>query len=102
MLSRRRTTTNARNNVPGGSLRRTLTGNLPVNRRDLQIAVATPRRDETLEAAVSTISTTLSVLKDVTGALQNIPYLGAVAVAAVKVLEIREVMSLIWKRLLAY
>jgi hypothetical protein len=92
MLRRRRTTTNARNNVPGGSLRRTLTGILPVIRRDLQIAVAAPRRDETLEAAVSTISTTLSVLKDVTGALQNIPYLGPVAAAAVKVLEIREVM----------
>jgi hypothetical protein len=102
MLRRRRTTTNASNNVPGGSLRRTLTGILPVNRRDLQIAVAPPRRDETIEAAVSTISTTLSVLKDVAGASQNIPYVGAIAVAAVKVLEIREVMSLIWTRLLAY
>jgi hypothetical protein len=35
----------------------------------------------------------VEVLKDFAGALQNIPYLGAVAVAAVNVLEIREVMS---------
>ena len=74
-----------------------MTDTLRLSRRGRQIAVATPRRDEThaeLEAAVSTISTALSVLKDVTGALQNIPYVGAVAAATAKVLEIREVMSL--------
>ena len=104
-LRRRKTTSNPDTNALGGSLRRTLTGTLRLSRQDRQIAVATPRRDEThaeLEAAVSTISTTLSVLKDVTGALQNMPYVGAVAVAAVKVLEIREVMSSILIRLLVY
>jgi predicted ATP-grasp superfamily ATP-dependent carboligase len=38
----------------------------------------------------SLISTALSVAKDCTGALQAVPYFGAVAGAAVKVLEIRE------------
>jgi hypothetical protein len=43
------------------------------------------------DAVLSTISTTLAVLRDVTGALQSLPYVRVVAVAAVKVLEIREV-----------
>jgi hypothetical protein len=38
----------------------------------------------------SLISTALSVAKDCTGALQAVPYFGAVAGAAVKILEIRE------------
>jgi hypothetical protein len=42
------------------------------------------------EAVLSTISTALGVLRDVAGALQTIPYAGAVAAVAVKVLEIRE------------
>jgi hypothetical protein len=42
------------------------------------------------EEVLSTISTALGVLRDVAGALQTIPYAGAVAVVAVKVLEIRE------------
>ena len=102
-LRRRKTTLNPDPNVLGGSLR-TLTGTLRLSRRDRQIAVATPRRDETqaeLEAVASTISTALSVLKDVTGALQSLPYVGAVAGAAVKVLEIREVMSFTYIRVLS-
>jgi hypothetical protein len=98
-LRRRKTISNPDINAPGATLvplRRTLTGTLRVSRRGVQIAVATPRREETfdgLEAAVSTVSTALSVFRDVAGALQNIPYIGAVAVAATKVLEIREEMK---------
>jgi predicted regulator of amino acid metabolism with ACT domain len=42
------------------------------------------------EAVLSTVSTALGVLCDIAGALQTIPYAGAIAIVAVKVLEIRE------------
>jgi hypothetical protein len=95
-LRRRKTTSNPDTIAPEGNLRRALTGTLRVSRRGAQIARATPKRDEIideLEAAVSTVSTALSLLRDLAGALQNIPYVGAVAVAAVRVLEIREEMK---------
>jgi hypothetical protein len=92
-LRRRKTTSNTDENAIDGSLRRTQTGTLRGTHRDLQIAAAPPRRDETvneIKAVVSTVSTALNILGNISGALQSIPYVGAVAVATVKVLEIRE------------
>ena len=42
------------------------------------------------EAVISCISAALGVLRDVAGVLQTVPYSGAVAVVAVKVLEVRD------------
>ena len=94
---RRRKTTSSSDADAGGSLRRTWTGNnRSLRRRRLNQDDATminargtdPPEGE--EAVISTISTALGVLRDVAGALQTVPYAGAVAVVAVKVLEIRE------------
>jgi hypothetical protein len=92
-LRRRKTTSNTDINAPGGNLGRALAGTLRFSRRDVQIVVAREETFDELEAAVSTVSTALGVLRDVAGALQSIPYIGAVAVVAVKVLEIREEMK---------
>jgi hypothetical protein len=58
VLRKRKATSDPDNNVPGGSMRRTLMGTLRGGHRDLQIVVASPRQDETvdeLEGAVSTL-----------------------------------------------
>ena len=97
---RRRKTTSSSDADAGGSLRRTWTGSnvslrlgrLRLNQVDAtMIHVRGTDEPEREEAVLSTISTALGVLRDVAGALQTIPYAGAVAVAAVKVLEIRDV-----------
>jgi hypothetical protein len=92
-LRRHKVTLNTDENAIDSSLWRTQTGTLRGIHRDLQIAAAPPRQDEIIietEAVVSTVSTALNILGDIAGALQSIPYVGAVAIATVKVLEIRE------------
>jgi hypothetical protein len=95
---RRRKTTSTRGSDAdaGGSLRRTWTGNnISLRRRinqDDATMIHAGRMDspEGEEAVLSTISTALGVFRDVAGALQTVPYAGAIAGVAVKVLEIRE------------
>jgi hypothetical protein len=96
---RRRKTTSARGSDvdAGGSLRRTWTGNnislrrRRINQDDANLIYAgkmdSPEGEETV---LLTISTALGVFRDVAGALQTVPYTGAIAGVAVKVLEIRE------------
>jgi hypothetical protein len=97
MLARIQRRNSASGPKPGtvDSLRRTSTGGslrLGGTRRQVETA----RRDQGEEAVLSTVSTALGLLRDVAGALQNIPYVGAVAVATVRVLEIREVSFYIY------
>jgi hypothetical protein len=97
-LRRRKTTSTGGSDADAvGSLRRTWTGNsISLRRRRLDQDDATmihargTDSPEGEEVAISTISMALGVLRDVAGALQTVPYAGAVAVVAVKVLEIRE------------
>jgi hypothetical protein len=93
---REATSTQSSDADTGGSLRRTWTGNnISLRRRLLNQDDATLAQTrgtdspEEEEVVISTISTALGVLRDVAGALQTVPYAGAIAVVAVKVLEIR-------------
>jgi hypothetical protein len=93
VLRRRKTTSSIAADAVG-SLRRTWTGStISLRRRRLNQVDATliHALETEGEVVLSTISTALGVLRDIACAFQAAPYAGAIAVVAVKVLEIREV-----------